>query len=94
MTDETRSIGPICADLEAKGEKEAAFVLDRVANANAELGEENVELTEKLEGAIWSLNLTVGYMPDGVEKERVITHIDKLMRFVYGELEEKENRNE
>ena len=49
MSDETRSIGPICADLKAKGEKEAAFVLDRVAYANAELGEVNVELLEALE---------------------------------------------
>jgi len=49
MSNETRSIGPICADLEAKGEKEAAFVLDRVAYRNAELSEENVELIEALE---------------------------------------------
>ena len=34
---ETRSIGPICADLKAKGEYEAAYVLDCVAYANAEL---------------------------------------------------------
>ena len=49
MSNDTRSIGAICADLEAKGEKEAAFVLDRVAYANAELSEVNVELFEALE---------------------------------------------
>ena len=49
---ETRSIGPICADLKAKGEKEAAFVLDRVAYANAELSESNVELLEVLEAIL------------------------------------------
>ena len=52
MIDETRSIGAICADLEAKGEKEAAFVLDRVAYANAELSESNVELLEVLEAIL------------------------------------------
>ena len=49
---ETRSIGPICADLKAKGEKEAAFVLDRVAYANAELSESNVELLRVLEAIL------------------------------------------
>jgi len=49
MSGETRSIGAICADLKAKGEGEAAFVLDRVANANAELGETNIEMLETLE---------------------------------------------
>ena len=52
MSDETRSIGAICADLKAKGEKEAAFVLDRVAYANAELSESNVELLEVLEAIL------------------------------------------
>ena len=52
MSDETRNIGAICADLKAKGEKEAAFVLDRVAYANAELGEVNVELLEVLEAIL------------------------------------------
>jgi len=49
---ETRSIGPICADLKAKGEYEAAHVLDCVAYANAELSESNVELLEVLEAIL------------------------------------------
>ena len=49
---ETRSIGAICADLKAKGEYEAAYVLDCVAYANAELSESNVELLEVLEAIL------------------------------------------
>jgi len=49
---ETRSIGAICADLKAKGEYEAAYVLDCVAYANAELTESNVELLEVLEAIL------------------------------------------
>ena len=49
MSEEVRSIGPICADLEAKGEREAAFVLDRIAKANAEWGEKNAEILKILE---------------------------------------------
>ena len=52
MTDDTRSIGAICADLKAKGEYEAAYVLDCVAYANAELSESNVELLEVLEAIL------------------------------------------
>ena len=52
MSDETRSIGAICADLKAKGEYEAAYVLDCVAYANAELSESNVELLEVLEAIL------------------------------------------
>ena len=52
MSNETRSIGAICADLKAKGEYEAAYVLDCVAYANAELSESNVDLLEVLEAIL------------------------------------------
>jgi len=46
---ETRSIGAICSDLKAKGEHEAADVLECVAYANAELSEVNIDLLEELQ---------------------------------------------
>ena len=47
--DKAKSIGLLCAELKANGEDEAAFVIDRVAYANAELSEVNVELLEALD---------------------------------------------
>ena len=64
---ETRSIGPICADLKAKGEYEAAYVLDCVAYANAELSESNVELLGALEAI-----LDTGLPRNREKAERVI----------------------
>ena len=75
MSDDTRSIGPICADLKAKGEYEAAYVLDCVAYANAELSESNVELLGVLEAI-----LDTG-LPRNREKA------EKVIAKAYGETE-------
>ena len=69
MINETRSIGAICVDLEAKGEKEAAFVLDRVAYANAELSEVNVELLDAL-CDLYEQNTNAHYYEDGLNAIR------------------------
>ena len=84
MSDETRSIGAICADLKAKGEKEAAFVLDRVAYANAELGEVNVELLEALE---LMLETVPPYKEDGTctIPDRTIQVVNKAIARARGE---------
>ena len=76
MSDETRSIGAICADLKAKGEHEAAFVLDRVANTNAELGETNIELLEALEK-----------ISDTCACKKTIAIADTALAKAYGETE-------
>jgi len=69
MTEETRSIGPICADLKAKGEHEAAETIERIADSNAELGDNNIvldrmvaELLDVLENAVfWDSHDHDGY---------------------------------
>jgi len=52
MSNETRNISEICSDLVVKGEYEAAFLLEVITNANAELSESNVELLEVLEAIL------------------------------------------
>ena len=73
---ETRSIGAICADLKAKGEYEAAECIDRLAEINAQRGEDNVELTQALEK-----------ISDTCACKKTIVIADKALTKVYGETE-------
>ena len=86
MSNETRSIGAICNDLKAKGEHEAAFVLDRVGNANADLSEANVELLEALE---LMLETVPPYKEDGTctIPDHTIQVVNKAVAKAYGETE-------
>jgi len=48
MNGKTNSIESICRDLKARGEGDAAELIERFAHANAELGDKNVELLNAL----------------------------------------------
>jgi len=74
--DKVKSIGLLCAELKAKGEYEAAECIDRLANANADLVDENAELLEALEK-----------ISDTCACKKTIAIADKALAKVYGETE-------
>jgi len=82
MIEKTISIGPICADLKAKGEHEAAETIERIADSNAELGDNNIVLDRMVAELLDVLDkILAGGLPDNREEA------EKVMARATGEME-------
>jgi len=88
MSNETRNISEICSDLVVKGEYEAAETIERIANSNDELGDNNILLNRAVDELLEALELADAMLCGAImDKSAIGRQINAALAKAKGETE-------